>query len=170
MPDRPDVVYSRESPDKEIDLINDLSKAESMLTVNPMSGYDMKNLHDLLVKYKNDSQLDGSAIFRLEQEVKQLDSIQNVANFSPTKIDLINPMHLGNWMTGILWFCLIILVFFTLTCIDWILPGSIKNAVKFIFKTCVQCFRQRCFTRSKSAVKTQARFNAGDGEDSSVRI
>jgi len=170
MPDRPDIVYFRDGPDKEIDLINDLSKAESLLNVNSVSNYDMQNLHDLLTKYKNDSQLDGSALSQLEKEVKQLDSIQNVANFSPTKIDLINPMHLGNWMTGILWFCLIILVFLTLTCIDWILPGSIKNAVKFLFRTLTHCCRQRCFTRSKSAATAQARFNAGDGEDSSVRI
>ena len=31
--------------------------------------------------------------------MSQLDAIQSITNFNPTKIDLFNPSHLGNWIS-----------------------------------------------------------------------
>ena len=64
------------------------------------------------------------------------------------KLDLLNPKHIENWITGILWFCVLILVFIILNCIDWIIPGSIKKAIRWIFDKCKQSCKQQCSIRA----------------------
>ena len=120
-------IKDQEDDDEEITLIEDLSKAEELLGPRTLPNKEEDTFHTLIEKYKNDSKLNGKAISQLEQEMRQLDSIQTIADYNPMKLDLLNPKHIGNWITGILWFCVLILVFIILNCIDWIIPGSIKK-------------------------------------------
>ncbi len=102
--DDPTILNNQEDEEDEITLIKNIDKTEDLLGPGSTPSEEADVLHNLILKYKNDSKLNGKAITQLEQEMKQLDSIQNVANYNPLKIDLLNPKHIGNWITGILWF------------------------------------------------------------------
>ena len=152
--DDPTILNNQEDEEDEITLIKNIDKTEDLLGPGYTPSEEADVLHNLILKYKNDSKLNGKAITQLEQEMKQLDSIQNVANYNPLKIDLLNPKHIGNWITGILWFCSIFIIFMILNCIDWIIPGSLKKAIKWIYGKCKQSCKQQCSIRTSNTNRT----------------
>ena len=68
--DDPTILNNQEDEEDEITLIKNIDKTEDLLGPGSTPSEEADVLHNLILKYKNDSKLNGKAITQLEQEMK----------------------------------------------------------------------------------------------------
>jgi len=125
--------------DFETDLINRLV-ATKFTEDQSSEKINMKGLHELITKFKDDILPEGKALTVLESEITKLNSIEGFTQIDPLRINIRNPTQTTAWLGIVFWFCIIISGFVILFCIQMCIPNcfclffeKIIQGLKYIF-------------------------------------
>jgi hypothetical protein len=94
-------------------------------------------------------------------QIDEIENIQMVSNFNPTKIDLTRPFHTSNWVAFMFWLLVLLalaLIWSIVRHFGWYLRW-VSPLSKIVWTCCSKIFRKsrECLTRKRNTAKREQR-------------
>ena len=113
-PAQSSITISEQGSDRGLNIVKNLDSLDSILQDQLPKEVNLTALHLDLIKYNIHEESADKSIDEISKEVKNLESIRTMSEFSPINLDLSRPFHTSNWVACIFWIMTVMAI--ALTC------------------------------------------------------
>ncbi len=128
--------------DTELNIISALGSLDSLLDESILGDYSNTTSIEAIVKSYEKAQIDTDITYKkLMDDIRIAQSVKNLEDFSPIKLNIKNPTHQNNYVAGITWIVILISMVVIIIIICVICPGCFPAIFASLVYCCTGFFR-----------------------------